>query len=188
MERDGHLKTLAERMKEKAEQERMQTEAIFTEQLQTLKNSLQESSQNALRTMSDAMAQEITNAAENLNQRYRLLSMAFAKKWIVLASLGAALCLGMLAGGWALAKAGAWNLEKYRSELAQLKQDCQTQRDEQEQTAKVVEILNRTLTTLMDKTSGVFLMERDGSRFLVAPMGSESGHIFKGRPAIKLKE
>ena len=176
MERDGHLKTLAERMKEKAEQERMQTEAIFTEQLQTLKNSLQESSQNALRTMSDAMAQEITNAAENLNQRYRLLSMAFAKKWIVLASLGAALCLGMLAGGWALAKAGAWNLEKYRSELAQLKQDCQTQR--------------ATLENMKSQTWGLELLEDKDGRFIVLPPGMKPNPKFWNvgmKKAIKLE-
>ncbi len=77
MEQTGSLKTLAERMKEKAEQERVETEKIFTEQLQTLKDSLQASSQNALRTMSDAMGQEITGAAKSLEQKYKVLSMAF---------------------------------------------------------------------------------------------------------------
>ena len=55
MEQAGSLKSLAERMREKPEQERIETEKIFVEQLQTLKDNLQASSQNALRTMSDAM-------------------------------------------------------------------------------------------------------------------------------------
>jgi hypothetical protein len=175
-------------MKEKAEQERIETEKVFKEQLQTLKDNLQASSQNALTTMSDAMGQEITSRAEKLNKQYQVLSMAFGRKWIGLAILGAALCLGMAAGGWALTKTWAWRLAGYRNELAQLKQDTQAQRDEQAKIEKYVETLNKSYTELWEKTGGVALMERNGSRYIVAPTGSEGGHSYNGYPAIKLKE
>ena len=157
MEQTGSLKTLAERMKEKAEQERIETEKIFTEQLQTLKDNLQASSQNALRTMSDAMAQEIMSAAESLSEQYRVLSMSFGKRWIGLASLGAALCLGMAIGGWALTEAWAWRLTGYQADLELLKQACQVQQ--------------QTLSNLKSQTWGLELMEDSDGRFILLPPG-----------------
>ena len=188
MEQDGHLKTLAERMREKAEQERIQTEKVFTEQLQALSSSLQASSQNALRTMSDAMAQEITNAAEKLNQHYRLLSMAFGKQWLVMTALGIAFCQGILLTGWLLTELGERRLNRHRNEMAQLEQRYQMQLDELQTAQEAVDMLNKTFETLMDKTSGVILAEIDGNRYLTAPEGSETGYMFSNRPAIKLKE
>jgi hypothetical protein len=187
MEPSGGLSNLTERLKEKAEQERIQTEKVFTEQLQSLSSSLQASSQNALNTMSDAMAQEITNATERLNQRYRLLSMAFGKQWLYLTTLGIAFCLGILLTGWLLTELGDRRLNRHRNELAQLEQKCQTQRDELRTLQEAVDMLSQTFTTLMDKTSGVVLLERDGNRYIIAPQGSESGHTIGNRPAIKLK-
>ena len=164
MEQIGNLKTLAERMKEKAEQERIETEKIFREQLQTLKDNLQASSQNALRTMSDAMAQEITSAAERLSGQYRVLSMSFGKRWIALTILGVALCLGMAIGGWALAEYGASNLEVYRSELARLKQDCQTQRRELEEMRP---------ERAKAETWGLSFFESENGQFIMIPVGME---------------
>ena len=158
MEQDGHLKTLAERMREKAEQERIETEKVFTEQLQTLKNNLQESSTNAVRTMSDATAQEITNAAAKLNQHYRLLSMAFAKKWIGSTVLGIFLCLGMLLGGWSWVELLIWKAEKQQAELTRLETTCQE--------------LKNTLDTLKANTWGITLQESSNGRFIVLPPGT----------------
>ena len=177
MEQNGSLKTLAERMKEKAEQERIETEKIFTEQLQTLKDNLQASSQNALRTMSDAMGQEITSAAERLSEQYRVLSMSFGKRWIALMILGAALCLGMLAGGWGLAQVGAWRLASYRADLELLKLACQEQR--------------QALANLKSEMWNLELQELTNGRFIVFPPGKKTdGRVWKvdGRDAIKGEE
>ncbi len=157
MEQTGSLKTLVERMKEKTEQERIETEKIFKEQLQTLKDSLQTSSQNALHIMSDAMGQEITSVAERLSQQYRVLSLAFGRKWIGLAILGAALCLGMAIGGWALTEAWAWRLTGYQADLELLKQACQVQQ--------------QTLSNLKSQTWGLELMEDSDGRFILLPPG-----------------
>ena len=181
MEQDGHLKTLAERMKEKAEQERIETEKVFTEQLQTLSSNLQASSQDALRTMSDAMAQEITNAVETLNQHYRLLSMAFAKKWIGSTVLGIFLCFGMMLAGWGIVELVKKRLTESRNELAQVQA-------EQENLSKSVEVLNKTLETLWNETSGIAVMSWNGSRYVIGPPNSQGGHTIQGRPAIKLEE
>jgi hypothetical protein len=167
-------------MREKAEQERIETEKVFNEQLQTLKDNLQASSQNALRTMSDAMGQEITGAAERLSRQYKVLNLAFGRKWIVLASLGTALCLGMLAGGWALAKAGAWRLAAYRSELTQLKQDCHALRRE-------LEVMRPE--RVRAETWGLEFQEDKDGRFIVVPTGTKivTGWMVGKQQAIKLE-
>jgi len=181
MEQDGQSKSLAERIREKAEQERIQTENVFREQLRTLSDSLTASSQNALRTMSDAMEREIMDAALTLNRHYRLLSLAFARKWITTTILGLFLCLGMILAGWGLMKLGDRKLTKYRSELAKLQEDHRIHRE-------AVENLNKTLADLLGQTSGIAILERNGNRYVTTPPGSESGHTINGRPAIKLKE
>jgi hypothetical protein len=157
MEQDGHLKSLAERLKEKAEQERIETEKVFSEQLNTLSSNLQESSTNALHTMSDAMAQEITNAAAELNHHYKFLSLAFARKWIASTVLGIFLCLGMLLGGWSWVELLIWKAENARIELAQLRTDYQEQRE--------------TLEMLKAEAWGVTMRESENGRFLILPPG-----------------
>ena len=181
MEQDGHLKSLTERMKEKAEQERMQTEKVFTEQLQTLSSSLQESSTNALRTMSDAMEQEITNAAERLNQHYRLLSFAFSKKWLSMTILGITLCFGMMLAGWGMVELVKKRLTESRSELAQVEA-------EHKNLSRSVEILKETMGALWNESSGLTVMNWNGSRYVIGPPNSQGGHTIQGRPAIKLEE
>lgn len=171
MERDGHLKTLAERMKEKAEQERQEAEKIFTEQLQTLSSSLTASSQNALATMSDVMAKEITNAAATLNQHYRLLSATFAKKWIASTVLGIFLCLGMLLGGWSWVELLVWKTEKQQAELTRLETACRKQRE-------ILETLETWGVTVQDRTEG---------RFIVGPPSSAGGWTIDRKAAIKLE-
>ncbi len=188
MEQDGHLKTLAERMKEKAEQERIETEKVFTEQLQTLSNNLQESSTNVLHTISDALAQEAMTVQKDVTAHYRILRFAFGKKWICQSSLSMAKLLGMLAGGWGLVKAGEWHLNSYRTVLTALESQCQAKREEQLRVAEAVEALNGTLGMLLEQSSGVAVLEMDGSRYVTAPIGSEPGHTLRGRPAIKLKD
>jgi hypothetical protein len=170
MEQAGSLKNLAERMKEKAEQERIETEKVFKEQLQTLKDNLQASSQNALSIMSDAMGQEITSRAEKLKQQYHVLSMAFGRKWIGLAILGTALCLGMAAGGWALTGAWAWRLAGYQADL---------------------ELAKQALANLKGEMWNLELRELTNGRFIVLPPGKKTdGRVWKvdGRDAIKMEE
>jgi hypothetical protein len=170
MEQAGSLKNLAERMREKAEQERIETEKVFSEQLQTLKDNLQASSQNALRTMSDAMGQEIMGAAEKLRQQYQVLSLAFGRKWIGLAILGVALCLGMAVGGWALTGAWAWRLAGYQTDL---------------------ELAKQALANLKGEMWNLELRELPNGRFIVFPPGKKSdGQTWKvgDRDAIRMEE
>lgn len=177
MERDGHLKSLAERMKKKAEQERMQAEEIFNERLRSLSASLTASSQNALTTMSDAMEREITDAAGKLSQHYRTLSIAYGKAWIRTAIMALAALIGLTVGGWTLAKAGAWNLGRYRTELTQLKRDCQERRE--------------TLATLKSETWDLELQTLKNGRFRVFPFGKKPDSqiwTVDGRSAIKMEE
>lgn len=172
MEQDGHLKSLAERMKEKAEQERIETEKVFIEQLQTLSSNLQESSKNVLRTISDAMATEATNVQKDVTAHYRILCMAFARKWIVSTVLGIFLCLGMLLGGWSWVELLIWKAEKQQAELTRLETACQEQRE--------------ILETL--KTWGVTFQSRSEGRFIVGPPNSAGGWMIDKNPAIKLEE
>jgi ABC-type phosphate transport system auxiliary subunit len=180
MEQAGSLKNLAERMREKAEQERIETEKVFKEQLQTLKDNLQASSQNALSTMSDAMGQEITSAAEKLKQHYQVLSMAFGRKWIVLASLGAALCIGVTISAWALTEIWARRLIDHLNERAQLKEETRTLRRE-------LEVLRPERARA--ETWGLSFQERSKGRFIVVPPGMKivTGWTVDEQQAIKLE-
>lgn len=165
MEQDGHLKSLAERMKEKAEQERIQTESVFREQLQTLKDNLLASSQNALRTMSDAMAQEITNASASLTRHYKILSMAYGKAWIrtaitALAALIPLALVVLLLAGWM-----KYQIDSYHSTCDRLEARIAEQR--------------QTLANLNAGTWGVTLRETEHGRFVIMPPGvSPSQKVF----------
>ena len=159
MEQDGHLKSLAERLKEKAEQERIETEKVFSGQLQTLSDNLLALSQNAVRTTSDAMAQEITNATGNLNRDYHILGMAVARKWVSMAMLGLSRCLGMTLAGWGMVEVGLWRLNKCRTERDSLKEECRT--------------LRETVENLQYGTWGVTLQQRENGRFIVLPPGKK---------------
>ncbi len=159
MEQDGHLKSLAERMREKAEQERIETEKVFSEQLQTLKSNLLTLSQNAVCTMSDAMAQEIACAAEKLGQHYRVLSIAYGKAWMRTAITATAILFGLIVGGWGLMKGADYWLETYRLELAQVKTELQDQR--------------QTLEKLKSEAWGLTLHEDENGRFIIIPVGTK---------------
>ncbi len=180
MEQTGSLKTLAERMKEKAEQERIETEKIFIEQLQTLKDNLQASSQNALRTMSDAMGQEITSTAERLSQQYHVLSLAFGRKWIGLAALSTALCIGVTISAWALTEIWARRLIDYRNERELLKQESHTLRRE-------LEVIRPERARA--ETWGLKFQEDKDGRFIVVPTGTKivTGWTVGKQQAIKLE-
>lgn len=76
---------------------------------------------------------------------------------------------------------GARKLDAYRNELARLEEECRISRE-------AAEVLNKTLETLLNETSGVVIVERNRRRYVTAPAGSESGHAINGRPAMQLKE
>lgn len=175
MEQDGHLKNLAERLKEKAEQERIETEKVFTEQLQTLSSNLLASSQNALRTTMDAMAGELTTATTNLRQHYQTLSMAYGRAWLRTAITALAVFLGMLIGGWGLVAWATYRLRSHRTELSRLKAECNQQHE--------------TLEALKAGTWGLSLRESEKGRFIVLPDGTKAvtGWTWGDKSTIKLE-
>ncbi|MDR1611598.1 MAG: relaxase/mobilization nuclease domain-containing protein [Planctomycetota bacterium] len=59
---------------------------------------------------------------------------------------------------------------------------------EKEKAREAINAYVKTLAALLDKTSGIAILERNGSRYVTAPSGSENGHTINGRPAIKLRE
>ena len=162
MEQDGHLKSLAERIRDKAEQERMRTENVFKEQLRTLSDSLRESSTNALHTMSDAITADIETATASLSQHYRTLSKAYGRAWVRTAITAFAMMLGLTAGGWVLMKGAAYWLDTHRQELAQVKADLRVHR--------------QALATMKPEraraeTWGLSFHEDKNGQFIIIPVG-----------------
>jgi hypothetical protein len=168
---------LAKRLKDKAEQERIETEKLFADELETLRSSLQASSKNALATMESVIAKDITAATTNLTQHFRLLSLAYGRSWIRTGLLGLALMLGITFGGWSLAAWMDYRLSSYRTDLAQLKQDCQERQ--------------RTLAALKSETWNLELLEDKDGRFIVLPPGVKPNPQFWNigmKKAIKLEQ
>ena len=162
MEQDGHLKSLADRMREKAEQERIQTESVYKEQLQTLSDSLRESSKNALRTMSDAITADIETATARLSQHYRTLSVAYGRAWMRAAITAFAMMLGLTAGGWVLMKGAAYWLDAHRQELALVKADLSDHRQALETMKPERE---------RAETWGLRFYEDKNGQFIIVPVG-----------------
>ena len=176
MEQSGGLKTLAERLKDKTEQERVETEKLFADELKNLRSSLQASSKNALATMENAIAKDIGVATANLSQHFRLLSLAYGWNWLKATLLGLGLMFGMTLGGWGLAAWMDYRLASYREELATLRQECQDQKAE--------------LIALRSETWNLELLKDKDGRFIVLPPGVKPNPQFWNigtKKAIKLE-
>ena len=175
MEQAGSLKSLAERMQEKAEQERIQTEKLFASELENLRRSLQTSSKNALATMENAITTEIADATERLSRHCQTLNLAYGRAWVRTAITAMAALLGLMLGGWMLMEGAVYWLAGYRQELAQVKVELREQRE--------------TMENIKTKTWDLTLRESENGRFIVLPAGMKyaTGWTVGDRQAIKLE-
>lgn len=171
----GSLNNLAERLKEKTEQERKQIENIISKELTTLRQSLSDATRNGLNTIKNDMADEIRNARETLKYQARLLSLSFAQRWLTSALMALAILLSLAVGGLGLGKLAEREARNLYQEISQL----------QEQQAR----LETTVNQLQAKTWGLDLVEQPDGRFIILPPKATptTGWKIGNRQAVKVE-
>ena len=175
MQPTGNLADLAERMKEKTEQERQQIENIVSAELTTLRRSLNDATQNALSTIKRDMEQQIQNARETLKEQSKILSLSFGQRWLATSLIALAAIIGITMGGWGLTKLAERKAMNLRQEISQL----------QQQQAK----LETTVKQLQAQTWGLELADSPEGRFIILPpkATAKTGWTHGTRQAIKVE-
>lgn len=171
----GSLKNLAENLRAKTQQDRQQIENIVSEELTTLRRSLNDATRNALSTIKSDMEREIRNARETLKDQTKLLSLSFAQRWLTASLMALAILLGLAVGGLGLTKLAERKALSLRQEISQL----------QQQQAQ----LEATVKQLHAKTWGLDLVEQPDGRFIVLPPKAtpKTGWTVSGRQAVKVE-
>ena len=136
MQPTGGLANLAERMKEKAEQERQQMESIVSDELTNLRRNLSDAARNALSTIKDDMEREARKAREMFRSQSKALSLIFGQRWLTVSLIALAAIFGVTLGGWGLTKLVERKALALHREISQLQQE-QTQL---ETTAKQLQV------------------------------------------------
>ena len=175
MQPTGNLANLAERMKEKAEQERQQIEKIVSAELTTLRRSLHDATKNALSTIKKDMEREITNARDTLSEQAKALSLTFAQRWLTAGLIALAVLFGLAMGSLGLAKLAERKALSLHQEISQLQQHQAR--------------LETTVKQLQDQTWGLDLVEQPDGRFIILPprVTAKIGWKFGTRKAIKVE-
>ena len=176
MQPTGNLANLAERMKEKAEQERQQIENIVSAELTTLRRSLNDATKNALSTIKKDMEREITNARDTLSEQAKTLSLTFAQRWLTASLMALAVLFGLAMGSLGLAKLAERKALSLHREISQLQQHQAR--------------LETTVKQLQDQTWGLDLVEQPDGRFIILPPKATAKTGFthnKTRQAIKVE-
>ncbi len=175
MQPTGSLANLAERMKEKAEQERQQIENIVGDELTNLRRNLSDATRNALNTIKSDMEGEIRNARWTLKDQTQTLCWSFGQRWLMVSLIALAAIIGVTLGGWGLTKLVERKVLSLHREISQL-QDQQRQ-------------LETTVSQLEAKTWGLELLKAQEGRFIVLPPNTtaKTGWTRGKRQAIKVE-
>ena len=172
----GNLANLAERMKEKTEQNRQQIEKIVEGELTKLQQHLSNATKNALSIIKKDMEREIQNARETFNCQTKMLNLNFAQRWLTTAVMALAVTIGMVLGSWSLVKLMERKALNLYQEISQLRQ----QRIQLETTAQ----------QLQAKTWDLDLLETPDGRYIILPpkATAKTGYTHnKNRQAIKVE-
>ncbi len=175
MQPTGSLANLAERMKEKAEQERQQIESIVSGELTNLRLNLSDATRNALNTIKSDMEGEIRSARWALKDQTQTLCWSIGQRWLMVSLIALAAIIGVTLGGWGLAKLVERKVLNLHREISHL-QGQQTQ-------------LEATVNQLEAKTWGLELLEAQEGRFIVLPPNTtaKTGWTRGKRQAIKVE-
>ena len=175
MQPTGSLTNLAERMKEKAEQERQQIESIVGDELTNLRLNLSSATRNALNTIKSDMEGEIKNARWTLKDQTQSLCWNIGQRWLMVSLIALAAIIGVSLGGWGLTKLVERKVLNLHREISQL-QGQQIQ-------------LEITVNQLEAKTWGLELLEAQEGRFIVLPPDTtaKTGWTRGKRQAIKVE-
>ena len=170
----NNLISLAERLRRNMEQERRNTEALMQENFSTLSRSLQQSSQNALRTTQDAILQTITQIETNVSTRCHglraLLSrqLRMALGW----SLGLVLVTALTIAG--LVSLSMLYMQRLQGEIAQLTEQR--------------EVLEANCIRILQKFKGLEPYSAEGQDYLLTPPGwtiVQAGTLEQTRPEFR---
>ncbi len=172
---DWQLGQSAERMKEKAEQERQQIESIVGDELTNLRLNLSGATRNVLNTIKSDMEGEIKNARWTLKDQTQTLCWSIGQRWLMVSLIALAAITGVTLGGWGLTKLVERKVLSLHREISQL-QDQQTQ-------------LEATVKQLQAETWGLELLEAQEGRFIVLPPNTtaKTGWTRGKRQAIKVE-
>jgi len=176
MQPTGGLANLAERMKEKTEQERQQIENIVNTELTNLRRSLNDATKNALATIKNDMADEIRDARKTLSEQAKILNLCFAQRWLTVGLMALVILLSLAAGGLGLVKLAERKARSLHQEISQLQQQQSR--------------LETTVQQLQAKTWGLDLLEAADGRYIILPpkAKAKTGYIHnKNRQAIKVE-
>lgn len=175
MQPTGSLNNLAERLKEKTEQDRQQMENIVNKELANLRQNLSAVTQNALSTIKSDMEREIRKSRETLKEQIKVLSLSFAQRWLTASLIALAILLGLAMGGLGLVKLAERKAMNLHQEISRL-QKQQTQ-------------LEITVQQLQTQTWGLDLLETPDGRFIVLPPKTipKTGWTKDGRQVVKVE-
>ena len=120
MQNTGNLKSLAEKMKARTEQERREMESLTRQQFDALSRSLSESSKNALNTTEAAILSGITNMETNITSRCRSLGKMFDGKYLASILLSAGILLLTTLVCWGLMTLYQYRITDLRQDIAAL--------------------------------------------------------------------
>ncbi|MCY4600658.1 MAG: hypothetical protein OXF27_12160 [Acidobacteria bacterium] len=154
---------LAARLRRKLETDRREIEETATAELQRLGESLSSAASSAQRSIDADMAAWM--------ERTRVL---LKRAWLLPAAAGLSLFLIICAGSWGTMRWLSTRIESQLQALAILRVD--------------IDQAHETLTELEARTWRVDLVEIDGERYVVLPLGSLEHPPWRvgGRPAVKL--
>ena len=157
---NGKLNILNNRLQENLKEQQMKTEELFKTNFQALSKKLQESSENVLNTIENAIKTRAEKTTENLNQHFRTMNSAYGKRWIYTILLSVVAVLGITIGSWSLLKVVTLKITTNLNTLDQLETRIQE--------------ANHTLYHLEKDTHGIFLMEEEKGKFIVLPENTET--------------
>ena len=154
---------LQTRLQKRAEQERIEVEAVIQNELKKLSENLNR-----------IVKRELNTIESNTKTWSGRLSAAALKAWSRPIGVGLLLFLGICGGSWGLTRWLSNNIQNLIETKAELQLDIKEQR--------------QTVERLKETTWGVYLRKGEKGRFLVLPKGMkpQTGWTVGGRPAVKL--
>jgi hypothetical protein len=121
MQNTGNLNSLAEKMKARTEQERLELESLTRQQFAALSKSLSESSKNALSTTEAAIRLQLASLEQNVTSHCRILSAVFGWKCLQALILTLCILMGATLSGWGLLTLAEKKIVTLQREVAELR-------------------------------------------------------------------
>ena len=159
----GSMTELERRLQKKAEEDRKRSEQVYRAELETLFGNLR-----------SYVLEEVSSIESAMESLTRPVAGTLRRLTVLFITLGVLLSLGTCGANFALVQWQSSQVESLREERERLEADIVDQR--------------RVLDLLTEKKWGVYLMEDEGTRYVVLPKGTLANppYLLNGFPVVPL--